>query len=142
MAGVSASVYARAALGRGWTFYDSLMGGLIAKYDHADLLASVGQEAWLLNDGRERFFARFELLQRTPRQLSISPRADFDSGRWVANATVGYGHAFYQFEGGELLVGGSASKVFLPDEFRAAYGGEPWSGRIFLQLNGMRMWHD
>jgi len=29
----------------------------------------------------------------------------------------------------------------LPGDFRSAYGGDPWSGKIFLQLGGMKMAH-
>src|SRR5690606_12604820 len=84
-------------------------------------------------------FSRIELLQRVPAELEIDAPAPLD-GRWVAATTLGYTLTVGDFGAVKLGLGGSATRSWLPSELRAAYGGNPWSGKVFLQLGGMDMW--
>jgi hypothetical protein len=121
-----------------WNFYNTVLTGAITDYDRAKVLFSFGEEFWLRNIPYN-IWARGEVLQRTPAQLQIDAPAD-TRGRWVGAATLGYTHTVAQFTDAELGVGLSGTKTFLPDEFDAAYGGDPISGKIFVQLTGMKMW--
>jgi hypothetical protein len=139
LARYSASVYSGTELSGEWSFDNSFIFGLITKYDRASALASFGEEFLFRND-RSRIFGRIEVLQRTPSELGIAA-AEPDSGRWVIASTVGYTYALLNSEEGELGLGASVTRDFLPDVFRPAYGGEdPWAGKVFLRVSGMRMW--
>ncbi len=135
----SASIYNHHSVFDGWTIYNSLIFGLIHNYDFASSLASFSAEFWLFNE-RSRVFGRIEVLERTPAELRIPVLSEPNTGRWVTAATLGYTYALAKFSGGELGIGGSVTKDFLPGEFSSAYGGNPWTGRVFAQLSGMRMW--
>jgi len=38
-------------------------------------------------------------------------------------------------------LGGSVTEDLLPSDFANAYGsGNPWTGKVFLQIGGMGMW--
>ena len=136
----SASLQNRTGFGDGWRLHHALVAGLITKYDRAATLLSFLDETWL-HRGASRIFTRLELLQRTPAQLGIPAIPEQDSGRWLAAGTLGFTRALTPFDGGELALGGSITKDLLPGEFIGTYGGNPWSGKIFLQLTGMKMWH-
>jgi len=136
----SASMYAQVRLPHGWTFYNSLIYGLINHLDHAGALNSFTEELLFAGE-RPRIFGRFELLQRTPAELEIPTSGDPNSGLWVAALTLGYSHKITSIDGVELNLGASATKDLLPKEYLAAYGGNPWSGKVFLRLGGMGMWN-
>lgn len=133
----SASAYAKSELGDGWTFHDSLIYGLINQYDHVSALSSFTEEFLFAGD-RPRIWGRVELLERTGAELEIS---DSNHPEWVAAFTVGYTERLVSFEGADLGVGGSVTKDLLPGDFIGAYGFNPWSGKIFLQLSGSKMWN-
>ncbi len=135
----SASIYNRVAITEGWTLNNTFIFGAITNYDHASTLNSIGEE-FCLSSGAPNIWGRIEILQRTPAELAISTLPDQNRGRWVAATTVGYTHYLTKWEGATLGVGGSITKDFLPDDYAASYGGNPWSGKVFLQLKGMRMW--
>lgn len=135
----SASTYWQKPLSTEWTFYNTLIYGLITQYDHADFLSSFTEE-FLFFGKRPRIWGRFEALQRTPFELAINDQPNPNSGRWVGAVTIGYSHRILFWEGAELDLGGSVTKAFLLSNFIGAYGGNPWTGKIFLQLGGMHMW--
>jgi hypothetical protein len=134
----SSSVYNHHRLGS-WSFDNALIFGLITKYDHASSLVSFDEEFLFYNGKASNVFGRIEVLQRTPAELEIDSN-DPDSGRWVTATTLGYTHLLARLDGAQLGLGGSVTRDFLPSEYKAAYGGDPWSGKVFLQLSGMRMW--
>jgi hypothetical protein len=136
----SGSVYYRVSISENWKFYNALIYGGITKYDHASLLNSVGEEFWF-EGGAPNIWGRIEAVQRTPDELQIPGASDRDSGRWVEALTLGYTHNFLRLSGLQVGVGGSVTKNFLPDDYRPSYGGDPWSGKVFLQVSGMGMWH-
>ncbi|MDR3608595.1 MAG: hypothetical protein P4M08_14625 [Oligoflexia bacterium] len=141
----SASVYSQVSFGAEWSFYNTLIYGAVTQYDSAPVLSSFGEE-FLLKGDRPRIWGRFEVLQRTSAELEIPGALHPNDGQWVAAATLGYTHRMAsihfdeQGDGIELGLGGSVTKDFVPGDFIGAYGGNPWSGKIFLQLGGMQMW--
>ena len=59
---------------------------------------------------------------------------------WVTAVTLGYTHVVASGHGVELGLGAAATRSFLPSELRGSYGGDLWSGKLFVQLSGMGMW--
>jgi hypothetical protein len=135
----SASLYSQNPIGQ-WRFFNSLIFGMITKYDHAPLLLSLGEEFLFRSPGGSQIFGRVETLQRTPEELAIES-TDPNSGNWILATTLGYSQVLYRLDGAELALGGSVTQDFLPSEYKASYGGDPWSGKVFLQLNGLKMWN-
>lgn len=135
----SASVYNRHDLMDGCTFQNALIFGQISNYDHVPVLNSLTEE-FLFEKQSSKIWGRVEFVQRTPSQLQIAGTSDPLDPRWVKAATLGYTHGISQQHGVEVSLGGSVTKTFIPDEFRSAYGGEPWASKIFLQIGGMGMW--
>jgi hypothetical protein len=132
----SASLYRKRQLNPEWIYYNTVIYGVITQYDHARSLQSFTDE-FLFQGPRPRIWARIEILQRTPAELGISATNTPD---WVTALTVGYTHKIANWHEVELGLGGSVTKDLLPDDFISAYAGNPWSGKIFLQLRGMKMW--
>jgi hypothetical protein len=113
---------------------------LITQYDHAKSLSSFTEE-FLFQGPSPRVWGRIEVLQRTPAELAVSTPNNPNSPDWVTALTAGYTHKLASWpDSVELGLGGSVTKDLLPSDFISAYGGNPWSGKIFLQLGGMKMW--
>jgi hypothetical protein len=134
----SGSLYSRSRLGDEWNLYNTFIYGQIRNYDQGGTLASFGEE-FRFSRERQDIWGRAEALQRTAAQLAI-PSADPDQGRWVTAVTLGYTHGIFRTSSTQVGLGGSVTKDFLPGEFQAAYGGNPWTGKLFIQLSGMGMW--
>ena len=135
----SASAYSRHDLNSGWMLHNSFVFGLTNFYDDASALRSFLDEFWFHSDSRHNFWGRVEVLEITPNELAIPVVSGGNDPHWITALTAGYTHDFMKFDGSKFGAGLSITKNFLPSEFRAAYGGDPWSGRIFVQLSGMRM---
>jgi hypothetical protein len=135
-----ASAYNRVSLSSEWKFYNALIYGGVTKYDHASLLNSITEEFWFSRGG-PNIWGRIEAVQRTPNELQIPGPSDRNSGRWVGALTLGYTHNFVNLTGLLVGLGASVTKTVLPDEYQGSYGGNPWSGRVFVQVSGMGMWH-
>jgi hypothetical protein len=135
----SASAYNRFTVA-GLGFSNALIYGLVTNYDHAPSLSSVGEEFWLHGHG-PNVWGRIEVLQRTPNELLLKGFARPNEGRWVTAATLGYTHELAHLLGMKLGLGASVTRDFLPDGYRSSYGGNPYTGRVFLQAGGMEMWN-
>lgn len=135
----SASAYNRIPISEEWILNNALIFGAVTNYDHASVLNSFAEEFWF-SKGAPNIWGRIEVLERTPSELGITSAPDQNRGRWVAAVTLGYTHYLAQFEGATLGLGASVTKDILPNEYSSSYGGNPWSGKVFLQLKGMRMW--
>lgn len=135
----SVSIFAKQPLFTGWTLHHALIHGAVTNYDRASLLNSFNYE-FLLKGERPRICGRFEVLERTPGQLQIVS-TDLNRGRWVSAMTLGYSHLLATPGKVEFTAGASATKNFLPQDFIGAYGGNSWSGKVFIQLAGMDMWN-
>ena len=121
-----------------WSFDNSLIYGSVTAYDHAATLTSFTEEFLFVGD-QHRIWGRIEVLQRTPAELEIVTTQDPNVGLWVEALTLGYTHKISNCENAELGLGGSITTDFLPASYQSAYGGNPWSGKIFLQLSGTKM---
>jgi hypothetical protein len=135
----SASLYQGGLLSNEWSLQNALITGVTQKYDHAEVLFSFGEE-FLLQRQLNRIFGRVEILERTADELGFSD-ADLNSGRWVGAMTVGYSRELTRIDAFGLYLGTSLTHAFLPQEWRAGYGGDPWAGKVYLQLGGMKMVH-
>jgi hypothetical protein len=133
----SASLYNDHQFDNGWMFHNAFIWGLVNFYDGASALNAFNEEFWF-HKSRSSIWGRIEHLQRTAFELQIIPAAN--DPKWVTAATLGYTHKFATWENLEIGLGASVTKDFLPGEFQAAYGGNPLSGKAFLQVGGMKMW--
>ncbi len=136
----SASVYNTFHLPGEWLFHNTFIYGAVTHYDHASVLNSFLEEFWM-NKGRPNIWGRIELLQRTAAELQVPTVADQNAGRWVAAFTLGYTHTLASIDGAQVGIGGSVTEDVLPSVFSAAYGSSnPWTGKVFIQIGGMKMW--
>jgi hypothetical protein len=136
----SGSVYTILPISPEWTFNNSLIYGLVTRYDHADYLSSFTEE-FLLRGERPRIWGRIEVLQRTAAELLIPRVINQNEGKWVAAFSLGYTHKIASADGIEFGFGGSFTQNLLLSIFSSTYGGNPYSGKIFLQISGMEMWN-
>jgi len=140
----SASVYTEGKLGD-CALHTASIVGLILKYDHADTLFSFGEE-FLLEKNRSLIFGRIEALQRTPDELEVPSSGSPNDGQWIGAITGGYTHRIFQSVSDapnafHLSLGGSATMDLLPSSFAEAYGSRtPWTGKLFLRIDGLGMW--
>jgi hypothetical protein len=134
----SASVYSHYPIGH-WATEHATIFGLITKYDHASTLFSVDDEFTWRDQFGNLFFGRFEFVQRTAAELEIASN-DPNAARANFAITGGYTRTLAKIDDAELGLGGSVTHDFLPADFRGAYGGDPWTGKVFLRLSGMKSW--
>lgn len=135
----SASIYNHHKLGSRWMLQNSFIFGLVNYYDNISALRSFLEEFWIHSDRPYSYWGRVEFVERAPAELAIAVVADPLGPRWVTALTAGYTHDLFKFGDGNLSAGVSATKSFVPGEFESSYRGDPWSGRVFLQLTGMKM---
>ena len=136
----STSIYFTKPLSQSWTFYNMDVFGLVTHYDHANTLASVGEE-FLFKGESPRIWGRIEWVQRTPSELEILGVSGLNDPKWVTAITLGYTHKLATISGAELGLGASGTLDLIPTEYQGAYGGNPWTGKIFLEFSGMGMWN-
>ena len=134
----SASLYAQHAWG-GLQLHNTWIYGAVQTFGPFTERHSASHE-FFLERGGSGLFGRTEVLERLPAELLITNAPDGLSPRWVTAATLGYTHVLKRLGPAQLSAGLSATKNFVPNAFHAAYGGDPWSGKIFLRLSGMQMW--
>ena len=135
----SASLYQGGKTASEWLWQNALMTGLTQKYDHTEFLSSFGEE-FLVKKNRERIWGRIEALERTPEELQINSSLP-DQSHWVGAMTLGYSHQIASLDSFGVFLGASATHGILPGDFQGAYGGNPWAGKLFLQVGGMSMTH-
>ncbi|QDK44675.1 hypothetical protein DOM22_05620 [Bdellovibrio sp. ZAP7] len=135
----SASFYNEHVINEGWRFYNTFIYGLVNFYDNTGALNSFSEE-FLFTSNWHNIWGRIEYLQRTSSELDILSATPFEP-HWVTALTVGYTYNLLKWKDGKFGLGASLTKDFLPTDFRDSYGGDPLSGKIFLQLEGMKMWN-
>jgi len=128
----SLSIYTNTKFLSGWEFHDAFIYGLVNFYDHAGALNSFLYEAALEKE-KSTVWGRFEALERTPDELSITQSNDRSTGRYVELLTLGYTHALVQHN---VNIGASVSKDFLPIDYQRDYGGNPLTAKIFAEVSG------
>jgi len=138
----SASAYVQHHLDNGWMLHDAFVFGLVNGYDHISALRSFLYEFWIHSDQPSNYWGRIEFVERTGAQLNITSIEQPLEPLWVSAITIGYTYDILKFESSKFGLGSSVTKNFTPSEFKEAYGGDPWSGRVFLQISGMKMGGD
>jgi hypothetical protein len=136
---ISGSLYSSHGVSNGLLLQNALISGFVRKYDRTEWLSSFGEE-FLLTRTRDRFWGRIELLERTPAELGIGSLQP-DHPVWVAAFTAGVSRRVADLDEFGLFLGVSAGHDLLSASIRDAYGGNPWAGKVFLQLGGMKMTH-
>ncbi len=134
----SASVYNEHSFENGWLLHNALIWGLINNYDHTSALNSFAEEFWF-HKNAANIWSRIEVLQRTPGELEISSPSPNDP-QWVTALTLGYTHQLATWDSADIGLGGSLTVDILPPAYSDVYGGLPISGKVFLQVSGMKMW--
>lgn len=87
------------------------------------------------------YWGRVERLERLTEELALSPSvANPEHARWVSALTLGFTQRIYDFGDSELRAGISGTLDFVPKDFESDYGAWPMTGRLFVQLTGMKMW--
>lgn len=87
------------------------------------------------------YWGRVEMLERLPEELALSASvANPDHPRWVSALTLGFSQRIWDLKDAELKAGVSGTIDFVPKDFQADYGSLPMTGRLFVQLSGMKMW--
>lgn len=135
----SASVYWSRELA-GWHVYDTLIFGELDTRSSDTTQVSFLDE-FVFQRLNHAWWGRVEVLQRLPEELAIDTNvANQDSPRWVKAITLGFTQRIADLGEAELKAGVSATLDVVPKDFEADYGAWPMTGRIFLQLTGMKMW--
>lgn len=132
----SASFYSQHDIFNEIQFKNAFIFGLINGYDHISALQSYLDEFWFSSDSPHNYWGRIEFVERAPVQLAIAT-ADAYEPKFVTALTAGYTYKL-KSENNEYGLGLSTTKNFLPSEFSEAYGGNPWTSRIFLQWSGAK----
>lgn len=135
----SASIYNNSTL-NSWNFNNALIWGAVTDYDDTSKLQSFAEE-FVFNKGVHAIWGRIEVLQRSLSELSIAGSSEPDDGKWITAVTIGYTQKISTWNNIDLSLGGSITTYQLPNEFEAAYGGDPMAGKIFLRTSGMKMWN-
>jgi hypothetical protein len=120
-----------------WQIHNALIYGSVSHLEGVHLLTSWGDE-FLVEKDACHFFGRFEWLERTPAELAIASDDPFKPQSLMA-VTGGYTLTVLQHDDLQVGVGGSLSNLLLPTVYQGAYSGNPWTGRLFVQISGMSM---
>ncbi len=135
----STSFYSKNHLFNDWQLYNSLIYGSIRTFGVDTMRHSFSYE-FVVTDQHSTVFSRTEVLQRIAAELSIPSATEPLKSEWVGAFTLGYSYLLKNWGAMHLNLGASVTKSFVPTAFAAEYGGNPWSGKVFLQLSGMEMW--
>lgn len=135
----SASIYDDNNFESGWMLHNAFIWGLINNYDNTSALNSFAEEFWF-HKKSSNIWSRIEVLQRTSAELQVTSVAPYDP-KWATAVTLGYTHKLAAWESGNIGLGVSVTKDFLPTDFQNVYGGNPLSGKIFFQVSEMKMWN-
>nr|WP_295903692.1 hypothetical protein [uncultured Bdellovibrio sp.] len=120
-----------------WKGYNTFIYGRVENYDLIPDLTSFLEEFAFFRKPMT-IWGRIEVLQRTPGQLAVSAD-DLAHPEWITEATLGYSHHLVSFANMDFQAGVSVSKYFISNTLTEAYGNDPWAGKIFLQISGMKM---
>lgn len=133
----SASIYNEWTTDTEWNAYNTFIYGRVENYDLIPSLTSFAEE-FAIKKMPMTFWSRLEVLERAPKQLAMTI-SEPEKPRWINAATLGYTHQFVAFSDIEIQAGISLEKYFLPSEFDEEYSADPWAGKIFIQISGMKM---
>ncbi|WP_374074471.1 hypothetical protein [Bdellovibrio bacteriovorus] len=132
----SASFYNEWAVSESWKAFNTLIYGRIENYNLIPNLSSITEE-FAFNKKPMTFWGRIEVLQRAPIQLFVASENP-DRPEWLTATTLGYTHHIASSKNLNFQVGLSVSKYFIPITFTDEYETDPWAGKVFIQVNGMK----
>ena len=136
----SASVYTKHECGENWILHNTLIYGQLNNHENMPVLKSYGEEFLFHKlETPHNYWGRVEFVERTAMQLAIMAMTGADDPKMVTALTAGYTYKMNLGADLEAGVGGAITKDILPREFKDAYGGDPLSGKLFVQLTGMKM---
>ena len=136
----SGSIYSKNNITESVVIQNALIYGHVINYDHVPLLRSILNEFWIHeNDRPHQYWGRFEFVERTAAELMIFGQSNPVSAKWVTAITAGYTYKLKLTDTIEGGIGGSITKDILPSDFQSSYSTDPLSGRLFVQLSGMKM---
>lgn len=134
----SFSSYYQKPVSNEWVWNNTLVYGVINFYNGIAKLQSLNEE-FLFFKKPYNIWGRFEFVERTAAELNVLTASDLLKPHDIYALTFGYTHDLELSKLLHIGIGGSATKLFLPDEIEEAYNSDPVSGRVFLQLSGMWM---
>jgi hypothetical protein len=99
-------------------------------------------EEFVYELGKNNFYGRLEVLQRTPEQLELSI-TDPSGARWIKAITLGYERQIKERGNMKVYMGAAVTKYAVPSDFQSAYGSEPYAAKVYLRVNfdSMQMHH-
>ena len=136
----SASLFSETPFCEKWVLNNALIYGAVTNYDQAATLTSFAEE-FLFQKDLDQLWGRVEVLQRTPAELQIQTTSDPNVGQWVQAYTLGYTRTVGQWDSANLGLGISVTSDILPTDYQASYGGNSWTGKVFVQISGSHMWN-
>ncbi|MBC7466151.1 MAG: hypothetical protein H7256_09165 [Bdellovibrio sp.] len=136
----SGSIYSKTEFGNTWQLHNSLIYGQLNNHEDIPVLKSYGEEFLIhRKDISHQFWGRIEFVERTAMQLAVMTASNMNDPKMVTALTAGYTYKIAIADRVEAGLGGSVTKDILPSEFKDSYGGDPLSGKLFLQITGMKM---
>jgi hypothetical protein len=110
----------------------SFIWGQISSQEHT--LNSFLQE-FVYQLGRNNFFGRVEILQRTSGQLNIVVTDGNTGAQWIKPISLGYERLTVKKNNFEMAVGGVAKKSYVATPLKTSYGGNPVSGSVYVRVS-------
>jgi hypothetical protein len=101
-------------------------------------------EEFLYELGKNNFYGRLEILQRTPDQLEVQVTDGKTGTKWIQALTFGYERQIQDRGNMKMLVGAAVTTYSVPKEFRVTYGDNPVAAKMYLRIkfnSGMPMGH-
>jgi hypothetical protein len=98
-------------------------------------------EEFLFELGKNNFYGRFELVQRTPEQLEVQVTDGKTGAKWLKAYTLGYERRIKQQGDIKVFSGLALSTYSVPKDFQGAYGKRPLTAKVYLRIKfgrGMR----
>ncbi len=111
----------------------STIWGQIRNREEAMTLNSYLEE-FVYQLGKNNFFGRVEVLQRTPQQLEIQLTDGSTGARWVKALTLGYERKIIERKEMNVYFGAAETQDYLPVEFKDSYGGNPLTSKVFFRV--------
>ncbi len=132
----SAWLTATAPVGKGTLNLDTIWGIVDDRTENQTLNGFLEEFSYQL--GKNNFFGRMEVLQRTPEQLQITVTNGDNSAQWVKAVTLGYERQLIKKGMWNVFGGGSVTQAWSPEAFAATYGKHPGGFEVHLRTSFMK----
>lgn len=99
-------------------------------------------QEFLYELGKNNFYGRLEILQRTPEQLEVQVTDGKTSAKWIKALTLGYERQLQSRGNMKMYAGAAVTSYSIPKEFRVTYGSAPVAAKVYLRIkfnSGMPM---